>query len=625
MERRQPSQPRAVVGCGQDAPLRTRPLPEARAPAAEPALDEGVALPVADAPSVTRFDVPLPIDGLVDSHVQSRVEQVLRKLPKEGPRPTFVFEFRPKHNTAGEGNDFDRALSLARYLSGDRLAGVRTVAWLPRSVKGHAVLPVLACEQIIMQKDAELGAAGIDERGSIDALTRRGYSEIADRRKTVPTAVALGLLDKDLAVYKVNTPDGLRYELHDDLASSAQEGKVTSEETFFQPGDPHVLSGAQMRELGFATHLADDRRALAAALDVPVAALQQQARARRGLEAVADRSERAGPQAGGQFPAADDRRPRAAARFQPARAVVIRSGGGDLGQSRAAGRAPRDRWGRSIHTVAFVDAQARGDAALIATACDELVVHPDAMLGGPGETALGDDELTDVREPAAGIARAAGRDWSLPLALVDPQVQVFRATRTVGGEVRYLSAEELETLPDQRRVERDDSRCRPTDGITGQTAEELGLARAIVHNLDDAKALFQIEGELAAGPAQLGAGVRRVAGRSADRRRAAVRRLVRPDVRDVDAGRRRAGLHRGGLLPAVLLVAVPARHGRLARNPAVRRRHRVPGGRAVRAARHGHVRHRRRADDHRVDRAGQPDVRRADQRLSDCGSSRSRC
>src|SRR5207248_5464451 len=122
-----------------------------------------------------------------------------------GPRPICVFEFRPPAGTAGEGSSFGDALDLARFLSGDRIsqAKVRTVAWLPRTIKGHAVLPVLACEQIIMARAAEIGAAGGSERQSIDDAMRSDYQHIAERHQTVRPAVALGLLDKDVAVYKV--------------------------------------------------------------------------------------------------------------------------------------------------------------------------------------------------------------------------------------------------------------------------------------------------------------------------------------------------------------------------------------------------------------------------------------
>jgi membrane-bound serine protease (ClpP class) len=449
----------------------------------------------ADNSNVLRFDVPLPIDGLVDRQIQGQVERALRKLPKEGPRPTFVFEFRPKVNTAGEGSNFARALELARFLSGEKMAAVRTVAWLPRSVKGHAVLPVLACEQIIMHKDAELGAAGIDERGSIDALFRRQYTDIADRRKTVPTAIALGLLDKDLAVYKVRTPEGLRYELPDDLASLRQAGKVTSEETFFQPGDPHVLSGSQLRELGIATHLADDRRSLAVALNVPAALLQQEIVPDGGWRAV--RIDLHGPVhkkvINFLLRTIDDHERRDDFNLL---FIYIQSGGGDLDESRRLAERLSSLASR-YHTVAFVDANARGDAALIATACDELLVTPDAMLGGPGETALRADELEHVRESVAAMAHANERDWSLPMALVDSNLQVFRATRAGGGEVRYLSTQERESLPDRDQWNSDNQPLPTAAGITGQTAEEWGLARTTVHNLDDAKWLLQIEGELA--------------------------------------------------------------------------------------------------------------------------------
>ncbi len=468
----------------QDAPAPMNVDRAEAPPAANPATE----------PYVVRFDVPLPIDGLVDSHLQSRIEQALRKRPKDGPRPTFVFEFRPKENTSGEGNDFERALSLARYLGSDRLAGIRTVAWLPKSVKGHAVLPVLACEQIVIQKEAELGAAGNDERGSIDALTRRCYQEIADRRKTIPPAIALGLLDKDLQVHKVKTPDGLRYELPDGLRSLQQEGKVTFEDTLFQPGDPHVLSGAQLRELGFASHLADDRRALAVALDVPAASLQQQLVPEEGWKPL--RIDVNGPihrQLVNFLERTIDDHVRR--RDFNLLLVVIRSGGGDLDESRRLAQKLASL-GPQFHTVAVVDSQALADAAIIATLCDELLVTADAHLGGPGELPAKPHELADLRGPLPGIARAADRDWSLPLALVDPQLQVYRCTRTVGGEVRYLSLEELETLPDRNEWNRDADPLPTATGISGATAVEWGLARAIVHNFDDAKSLFQIEGDL---------------------------------------------------------------------------------------------------------------------------------
>src|SRR5687767_2288147 len=92
------------------------------------------------APPVYRFDVPLPITGKT---VTRRLGQTLGKLSPAPQRPIFVLEFRPAEGTAGEGSSFGDALDLARFLSGDQMSGVRTVAWVSRTLKGHAVLPVL--------------------------------------------------------------------------------------------------------------------------------------------------------------------------------------------------------------------------------------------------------------------------------------------------------------------------------------------------------------------------------------------------------------------------------------------------------------------------------------------------
>ena len=154
--------------------------------------------------------VPLPITGLVDQQVLTRVDRILKNVPENGPRPTLIFEFLDPAKAGGQGSDFGRAQTLARYISSERLARARTVAYVPETVKGHAVLPIIACEQIVMAPDADLGAAGVDE-SSLDPALRRGYTEIAERRRTIPPNLALAMLDKSLVVSRVETPDGIRF------------------------------------------------------------------------------------------------------------------------------------------------------------------------------------------------------------------------------------------------------------------------------------------------------------------------------------------------------------------------------------------------------------------------------
>lgn len=435
-----------------------------------------------------RFDVPVPIRG---KSIQARVEQALRKLPAGGPRPVFIFEFLPAPDAAGEGSSFGDAFELAEFLSGDQLSRVRTVAFVPRTIKGHAVLPVLACEQIVMSKQAELGAAGLSDK-TIDPTRRLAYTNIAERRRTVPSAIALGLLDKDLAVFKVMTLEGIRYETAEGLAKLRQQGAVSKEETVFQAGDQHLLTGNAMRSAyGFASHLAEDRRSLAAALSIPLAALQQDPTPEEGWKAL--RVDLHGPihRQGVQrlIRTIKDQQEHSDCNLL---LIVIDSAGGDLDQSQqlATFLAELDQ---SIHTVAYVERKARADAALVALACDELIVHPDAVIGGAGEIEPGAHELELARGSWAQIFGRQGRDWSLPAALVDRGLTVRRYTNPLSSEVRYLCEDELQSLPDAAQWQRDDRPLETRDGLSGAKLEELGLARAEARNLEELKAVLHID------------------------------------------------------------------------------------------------------------------------------------
>ena len=262
----------AVIACCASA-LAAEDTPQPAQPSkADPASAAGDA---SSRPSAYLIPVALPINGAVDTHVKRRVDQILAEVPAAGARPVLILEFRGRSGQTGEGSEFERCLSLARYLAGDRLGRVRTVAWLPSSVKGHAVLPVTACEEIIVAPDAEFGEAGVNET-HIGPTMRRGYSEIAEQRRTIPVAVVLGMLDKELAVYKVQTLDGVRYVLQDELEELQRTATVSSVESIIPPGDLGRFTGRDLRlKFGFASHLAKDREELAAALQLPARAIEE--------------------------------------------------------------------------------------------------------------------------------------------------------------------------------------------------------------------------------------------------------------------------------------------------------------------------------------------------------------
>ena len=170
------------------------------------------------------------------------VQRTIDQLPPSEVRPLIVFEFWAPAGSEGAGSEFERSLSLARFLTSPALKRVRTVAYIPRAVTGHAVLPVLACEQIIMGPDAILGDAGAGET-SIGPTMRGGYTEISRSRLTIPEAIALGMLDPQLEIYRVTTGSGVLYTWAEELQRLKEErNDVRAIDTVIPAGRTRSLS-----------------------------------------------------------------------------------------------------------------------------------------------------------------------------------------------------------------------------------------------------------------------------------------------------------------------------------------------------------------------------------------------
>ena len=59
-----------------------------------------------------------------------------------------------------------------------------------------------------------------------------------------------------------------------------------------------------------------------------------------------------------------------------------------------------------VRTVAYVAGAARADAALIALACDHVVMDEQAVLGGPGAQDLSEDEAEYAKQAIRQLAQA---------------------------------------------------------------------------------------------------------------------------------------------------------------------------------------------------------------------------
>jgi len=450
------------------------------------------AVPAAVAGHLIR--VPLPITGEVDTRVKGMIDELLTGLAGSDERPILILEFRGDDaDDSKAGSQFERSLSLARYLAGPPLGHVRTIAYLSGSVEGHAVLPVLACEEIIAHPDAELGRAGIDEE-FVDPTIRRGYSEIAERRRTVPVPIVLGMLDAEAAVYKVQTLDGVRYVLEDELDELKKSAAVSSVDKVIREGEMGHFSGGELRlEFGFASHLARHRAELAVALRLPDGGIEEDPTLGEGRRAV--RVDLVGPVKAEMVSWLEhgvrEKIEKDGVNFV---CLTVNSAGGSPQDSVRLALYLASLDPGKVRTVAFVDSEARSDAALIALACDQLVMTETAVLGGPGARRIVPRRLEALRDHVRTMAEAKQRGWSLPLAMVDTELTVHRCRRAT-GEIRHFCQEELaeqKNADEWQTVAELDTKS----GLRGEQANQVGLTKFTAADFEEIRQLYHLDDQL---------------------------------------------------------------------------------------------------------------------------------
>ena len=112
---------------------------------------------------------------------------------------------------------------------------------------------------------------------------------------------------------------------------------------------------------------------------------------------------------------------------------------------------------KDVETVAFIEKDAISGAALLALACDKIVMLPDARMGDAGEIVMGEDgafrytpekSRSALAQKVRDTAQATGRPVALAEKMVDKDMVVYRATHKTNGETRYISSKEWEALED---------------------------------------------------------------------------------------------------------------------------------------------------------------------------------
>jgi len=459
----------------------------------ELAADGGAAVvanqpPFANQPRVGwKVEIALPITGKTVDRILDQLSVVAGQRAEQaadGTRRDVVLHFLATGSAGakadvgdGSSTQFEDALRLARAFSRPDFRALRLICYVDSTVRGHAVLPILACDGLLVGPAASIGDAVFLERGGDgDETVVVSYRAIAARRAVFPPEVAEALVRPSVELVQATTLDGKRrFAFGDQLEALRRGGEGWREDVWAAAGEPLIMIAEKMRDARIASQI------------VPTID-----RARAALELAELRAVSEEMLQGTTFGAllevngviSTDRVRRWELNLSNSAEggdvnlwmVSIDSPGGNLnGSVQLAGtlstvQPPIRR------TVGYASGQTLADAALVAVACRPLYMNPDARLGGPGAVAVNRNDLEVLDEAIERIAKDVARPAALIRGLLDPTLEVRRYVNRRTGEVRYATQEDIEADGDNRDQWQPGEAINLKNGLSAAEAIELGLA-----------------------------------------------------------------------------------------------------------------------------------------------------
>ncbi len=451
------------------------------------------------------------VSGTIDAKEFGKISRVAKNLAtksrEQKRKGILVLEF-------GDGpSRFGDVRELAKFLS-EQLPEIRTVAWLPKDVRGYNVIAVLACNEIVMHPRAGLGDLGrgkpVDEdvKTYVDTLISRRHNPL------LTTALVHGMMDPKEEVIWVRRQAGLDPKAisETELVTPGQfqrlmdaKAIIIEHKTIKAAGSAGLFNGGQARSGNYlCAQTAEARVDIAKIYNLPREALRENPTLNSNLVARRIRVE------GVITPLIEEFIHRQIDRMlgEGANLLIfeIESPGGYLVSSQNLANIIADLDNTKVRTVAYVPRQALSGAAIISLGCDDIVLHPDAQIGdsapievrpnGPFERAP-EKVLSVVRDIMKTLAEKKGRPPAITIAMADKEHAVFRVTNKTSGEVTFMAEDDiLAANGDWIKGQRVDETGRGNLlTVSGKRAYELQIAEEPVANFDELKQRYSIPAE----------------------------------------------------------------------------------------------------------------------------------
>ncbi len=450
-----------------------------------------------EAPSSERegyiIRVDLPLIGDRDELVRQQIAKIANAAGNSEQRPVIVLEFQaisldavgePQNAELGtRGSQFERCLSLARYLTSPEASRVRLIAYLPETVEGHAVLPVLACEEIIAAPAAELGRAAVDEPA--DATIEGAYRDIVARRATLPEAVVMAMLVPASEVYELELSEG--GSLVTNRAEAVRlrdEGKVLKETQLWPGGGLAAFNGQQLRARRWIARTVDESSELSASLGISgsLRTTRQLPREWKAVSLTLTGTLNRGRvnqliRALGDAVDNDDVNlivlfvEQCESNF--AEASRLASALTELGNADT-----------DVYTLSIVTESVLGPESLIAVACDEAVLLPGSSLGGDPASIAEVTKGSVAQRVLDDLAQRTGRPLPLMAALADASIDVKEFVHQGNGRRAIFTDWQVANQADANMW-----LAKTTVASGGTIDNEIALRYRLVDSLEDSSAI----------------------------------------------------------------------------------------------------------------------------------------
>jgi membrane-bound ClpP family serine protease len=434
-----------------------------------------------------------PISSEVVQRIRNQVE------PRQNSRPvrTVVFDFTPLGKDVNNTN-FAACYELAKVISQLR-ANANTVAFVHATVTGHTMLPVLACKEVAMSREAKIGQIVPPP----DEFERSGYQFMTSDRKSQWAAIRK-MFDPniDLGVGVLKQGGTTWYVDRNNPAEVALIAGTPADVPGAQPGQVALYTADQARKIELAKVVLEKgtQEELAEAYNLSAASLRPDILNGRTPDAYRYTLE------GEVDGAMRESMNRILNDLQRKKGniliLTLKCSRGDLKIARdlADDLRKAQTGDDGILIVAFILDAAPGPATFLALGCTDIVMSKRKDSGGdePREAELGDfhelikaegAEALDVhRRSLKELAELRGLPGLLVDGLFEKDLVIHRVKGT-NGQRRLMTDVELEAEKAAGRNWANEGTIKAKGQLlrlNATRAEELGVARFTTETTDPA-------------------------------------------------------------------------------------------------------------------------------------------